>query len=258
MVDWERDTPDPIEFLETLKLDLEQDEVYVFTPEGRDRHAADRVDAGRLRLRDPHRGRSPLHRGAGERSPRARSTPSCSRATPSRSSRRSSPRPGPSKDWLKIVVSPRARNKIRQWFSRERREDAIDNGRDELTKALRREGLPGAAASPARGRSSSWPRAFGYADLDALYAAIGEGHVSGRAAVATPAARHPRRADEQLPTTVLQPRRPTRARRPRGVRRGTRRRDGAALALLHAGARAIRSSASSPAGAASRCTAPTA
>ncbi len=52
------------------------------------------------------------------------------------------PSAGPSRDWLQIVASPRARNKIRQWFSRERREDAIENGREELTKALRREGLP--------------------------------------------------------------------------------------------------------------------
>src|SRR5581483_3325597 len=49
---------------------------------------------------------------------------------------------GPSRDWLQIVATPRARNKIRQWFSRERREDAIDTGRDELVKAIRKEGLP--------------------------------------------------------------------------------------------------------------------
>src|SRR4029077_2430899 len=49
---------------------------------------------------------------------------------------------GPSRDWLKLAASQRAATKIRQWFSRERREDAIENGRDELIKALRREGLP--------------------------------------------------------------------------------------------------------------------
>src|SRR5205085_11412267 len=48
----------------------------------------------------------------------------------------------PSRDWLQIVVTPRARNKNRQWFSRERREDAIETGREELLKALRKEGLP--------------------------------------------------------------------------------------------------------------------
>jgi len=50
---------------------------------------------------------------------------------------------GPSRDWLQFVKTPRARAKIRQWFSRERREDAIENGRDELVKAFRKEGLPG-------------------------------------------------------------------------------------------------------------------
>src|SRR3712207_8636442 len=41
---------------------------------------------------------------------------------------------GPSRDWLQIAVSPRARNKIRQWFARERREDAMDTGKDELVQ----------------------------------------------------------------------------------------------------------------------------
>src|SRR5213078_4625021 len=49
---------------------------------------------------------------------------------------------GPSRDWLQFVQTPRARSKIRQWFSRERRVDAMDAGREELVKALRREGLP--------------------------------------------------------------------------------------------------------------------
>src|SRR5438105_2963709 len=82
---------------------------------------------------------------------------------------------GPSQDWLKIVVTPRARNKIRQWFSRERREDAIENGRDELTKALRREGLPvqKVAASAVIPKVAE---AMNYADLDSLHAALGEGH----------------------------------------------------------------------------------
>ena len=49
---------------------------------------------------------------------------------------------GPSQDWLGFAVSHRAQNKIRQWFSRERRVDMIEQGRDELTDELRREGLP--------------------------------------------------------------------------------------------------------------------
>src|SRR5205823_3942057 len=81
--------------------------------------------------------------------------------------------------WLQLIASPRARNKIRQWFSRERREDAIENGRDELTKALRREGLPvqKVAASAVTAKIAE---AMNYTELDALHAAIGEGHVSAK------------------------------------------------------------------------------
>ena len=100
------------------------------------------------------------------------------------------------------MASPRARNKIRQWFSRERREDAIETGREELIKALRREGLPvqKLAASNALERLAA---AMNYVDLDALHAAIGDGHVSARS-VAQRLARDLRGGggEEQLPTTV--------------------------------------------------------
>jgi GTP pyrophosphokinase len=121
------------------------------------------------------------------------------------------PSAGPSQDWLKIVATPRARNKIRQWFSRERREDAIENGRDELMKALRKEGLPvqKLASSPVLVKLAE---TMNYADLDALHAAIGESHVSAKS-IAQRVGRELRGGDheEQLPTTVRQPAsRPTR------------------------------------------------
>ena len=64
IVDWQQDTTDPGEFMQSLKIDLEQDEVFVFTPKGRVITLPDRRDAGRLRVRDPHRGRSSVHRRA--------------------------------------------------------------------------------------------------------------------------------------------------------------------------------------------------
>src|SRR5579863_7858370 len=141
MVDWEQETPDPIEFLETLKLDLEQDEVYVFTPKG----AIVTLPAGGTPIDFAYT----IHTEVGHRCIGARVN---GRLVPLDSRLQSGdtveiftskdPTAGPSRDWLQIVVSPRARNKIRQWFSRERREDAIDAGREELVKALRREGLP--------------------------------------------------------------------------------------------------------------------
>ncbi|MGH9061351.1 MAG: ACT domain-containing protein, partial [Acidimicrobiales bacterium] len=117
---------------------------------------------------------------------------------------------GPSRDWLKIVATPRARNKIRQWFSRERREDAIDTGRDELAKALRREGLPVQHLSGSQALAALL-EAMSYSDLEALLAAIGESHVSARS-VAQRLARELRGGthEEQLPSTARAPRRPTR------------------------------------------------
>jgi GTP pyrophosphokinase len=206
IVDWERDTPDPIEFLENLKLDLEQDEVYVFTPKGAIvtlPSKATPVDFAYA-----------IHTEVGHRCVGARVN---GRLVPLDATLQSGdtveiftsklPSAGPSRDWLKMVVSPRARNKIRQWFSRERREDAIEAGREELVKALRREGLPVQKLTT----SSALPTlagAMGFSDLDSLYASIGDGHNSARGVVQ----RLQRELlggehEVKLPTTAFQPRR---------------------------------------------------
>jgi GTP diphosphokinase / guanosine-3',5'-bis(diphosphate) 3'-diphosphatase len=207
LVDWEKETPDPIEFLETLKLDLEQDEVYVFTPKGEIitlPTGATPVDfAYTIHTEVGHRCIGA--RVNGRLAPLDAKLQSGDTAEILTSKLASA---GPSKDWLKIVASPRARNKIRQWFSRERREDAIDNGREELTKALRREGLP-IQRLYASGAIEELAKAFGFVELDPFYAAIGEAHISGRAAVARLRRDILSEAEEQLPTTVLQTRRPS-------------------------------------------------
>ena len=141
IADVDRQTDDPIEFLEALKLDLEQDEVYVFTPKGK-------VIALPARS-TPVDFAYAIHTEVGHRCIGARVN---GRLVPLETQLSSadtveiftskSPTAGPSRDWLQIIASTRARNKIRQWFSRERREDAIENGREELARALRREGLP--------------------------------------------------------------------------------------------------------------------
>ncbi|HEX5265658.1 MAG TPA: bifunctional (p)ppGpp synthetase/guanosine-3',5'-bis(diphosphate) 3'-pyrophosphohydrolase [Acidimicrobiales bacterium] len=206
IVDWQEDTPDPAEFLETLKLDLEQDEVYVFTPKGK----VITLPAGATPVDFAYA----IHTEVGHRCIGAKVN---GRLVPLDSKLGSGdtveiftskvPSAGPSRDWLKIVATPRARNKIRQWFSRERREDAIETGREELSKAMRKEGLPVQKLS---GSSSltQLAEALHYSDIDSLYAAIGDHHVSARS-VAQRLAREVRggEADEQLPTTVLQPRR---------------------------------------------------
>ena len=210
IMDWERDTPDPQEFLETLKEDLEHDEIYVFTPKGE----IMTLPAGGTPVDFAYA----IHTEVGHRCVGARLN---GRLVPLDAKLQSGdtveiftskvPGAGPSRDWLKIVVSPRARNKIRQWFSRERREDAIESGREEVLKALRREGLP---AQKLSGSATLVEVAtgLGFADLDALYAAVGEGHTSARAVVQR-LQRDGLGPGVQLPTTAFQPRR-ARSRRP--------------------------------------------
>jgi GTP pyrophosphokinase len=184
-----------------LKLDLEEDEVYVFTPKGKVIPLA----AGSTPIDFAYA----IHTEVGHRCIGAKVN---GRLVPLDTKLQSAdtveivsskvPSAGPSRDWLQIVASPRARNKIRQWFSRERREDAIETGREELTKSLRREGLPlqKLAASNALVQLAHEMK---YADVDAMHAAIGDGHLSGRS-VAQRLARELRGGDfeEQLPTTV--------------------------------------------------------
>ncbi len=93
-----------------------------------------------------------------------------------------SPTAGPSQDWLSFVGSSRARTKIRQGFTQERREDAVDAGKEALTRAMRKAGLPlqrllGGEAL------STLAKDLRYADVTALYAAVGENHVSAASVV---------------------------------------------------------------------------
>src|SRR5690606_20951098 len=116
---------------------------------------------------------------------------------------------GPSRDWLSIAVTPRANNKIRQWFSRERREDAIETGRDELERALRREGLPVQKLTKSA-LLTEVAEELNYVDVDALHAAIGEHHVSAQS-VAGRVAKALRggepEIEEQIPRTARTTRR---------------------------------------------------
>src|SRR5690606_21838134 len=141
IIDWQSETSDPDQFMKNLKLDLEPDEVFVFTPKGQVVTLA--------------QGATPIdfaysiHTEVGHACIGARVN---GRLVSLDSKLQSGDTveiftskvegAGPSRDWLQIVATPRAASKIRQWFSRERREDAVDTGREELVKAMRREGLP--------------------------------------------------------------------------------------------------------------------
>ncbi len=208
IVDWQQDNLAPEEFLESLKLDLEQDEVLVFTPRG---------DVITLPV-----GSTPIdfayavHTDVGHRCIGARVN---GRLAPLDSTLNSGdsveiftskvPTAGPSRDWVNTVVSTKARNKIRQWFSRERREDAIEAGREELMKAMRREGLP-VQKLLAGSIITDIGKTMNYADLDSLYAAIGSGEVSAHS-LSQRISRdlHGGNREEQFPSTIQKPRAPS-------------------------------------------------
>jgi GTP pyrophosphokinase len=121
---------------------------------------------------------------------------------------------GPSRDWLDMVATHRAGNKIRQWFSRERREDMVAQGRDDVIKAIRREGLPVQRITKGP-LLADLADELNYADIEALYAAVGERHVSAKS-VAARAAKALRGgedgSEEQIPTTARSPRKGRRTR----------------------------------------------
>jgi len=207
---------DPAEFLESLKLDLEQDEVYVFTPAGDVQtlpNGATPVDFAYA-----------IHTDVGHRCIGARVN---GRLMPLDTTLASGdtvevvtakvPTAAPSRDWLRFVATARARNKIRQWFSRERRDVAIENGREELVKALRKAGLPvqKLQGSP---EMLKLALALNHADLESLHVAIGEGHVSAASVVQRleKELRGPE-AEVQLPSTARQARRPGSGRSQVGV-----------------------------------------
>ena len=140
MMEWQSETGDPREFMDTLRVDLFEDEVFVFTPKGDvkslaagstpiDFAFAVHTDVGNHTVGAKVNGRIvPLHTKL--------NSGDIVEVITSKSSH------GPSRDWLDIVNSPRARQKIRQHFRREQREDSEHSGRDLLQEALRREGLP--------------------------------------------------------------------------------------------------------------------
>ena len=209
IIDWQSDVVDPAQFMENLKTDLDQDEIFVFTPKGRvvalplgscpvDFAYSVHTEIGNACIGARVNGRLvPLTH-------QLKSGDTCEIFTSKVETA------SPSREWLEFVSSPKARNKIKQWFSRERREDLIEAGREELTRELRRERLP-------VNRVMEGPQieaemsALNYTDLDTLLAAIGEGHVGARAVAQRLAQRFQSvDSDERLPASV---RRPTELRR---------------------------------------------
>src|SRR5918911_324280 len=181
LLDWQREAQEPGEFLETLRYDLGPQEVFVFTPKGDvvslpgDSTPVDFAYA--------------VHTEVGHRTIGARVNGTLVSLESKLTNgdvveifTSKSPTAGPSQDWLTFVGSSRARTKIRQWFTKERREEAVEAGKDALTKAMRKAGLPlqrllGGDAL------ATLAADLHYTDVSALYAAVGENQVSAHSLV---------------------------------------------------------------------------
>ncbi len=183
LMDWQSETSDPGDFLDSLRFEMNAAAVYVYTPVG---------DLIQLPT-----GSTPVdfafavHTEVGYRCVGARVN---GRLVSLESKLENgdvvevftskAQDAGPSRDWLEFVASPRARNKIRQWFSKERRDEAIEQGKNALTKQVRKEGLPIHRLFK-HDNLEIVARELNLADISALYAAIGEGQVSARKVVET-------------------------------------------------------------------------
>lgn len=182
MLEWLKDMADPREFMEGLKIDLYGGQVFVFTPKG----DVMNLPAGATPVDFAYA----IHTEVGHRTIGAKvngklvpldyelRTGDTVEILASRAESE-----GPSQDWLRFVKTPRARNKIRQWFSRERREDALEEGKEALHRLMRRQNVPFKRLATEEALRQL-AEEMKFPSLDALYVALGEGHVSPQSVVA--------------------------------------------------------------------------
>jgi GTP diphosphokinase / guanosine-3',5'-bis(diphosphate) 3'-diphosphatase len=174
--DWQSETEDASEFLDNLRFEIGAKEVYVFTPQGK----VIGLPAGATPVDFAYA----VHTEVGHRTMGSKVN---GRLVPLESELGSgdvvevftskNPDAGPSQDWLNFVKSPRARNKIRGWFTKERREEAIEQGKDSIARAMRKQNLP-LQKLMSSDVFAEVAAAMRYEGVEALYAAVGEGHIS--------------------------------------------------------------------------------
>ena len=179
--DWQAETADPGEFLDSLRFEIGAKEVYVFTPKGR----VIGLPAGGTPVDFAYA----VHTEVGHRTMGAKVN---GRLVPLETPLNSgdvvevftskNPDAGPSQDWLSFVKSTRARSKIRGWFTKERREEAVEQGKDAIARAMRRQNLP-LQRLMNQDSFSEVAQQLRYEDVTALYAAVGEGHVSTQSVI---------------------------------------------------------------------------
>jgi GTP diphosphokinase / guanosine-3',5'-bis(diphosphate) 3'-diphosphatase len=182
MMEWLKDMADPREFMEGLKIDLYRGQVFVFTPKG----DVVNLPAGATPVDFAYS----IHTEVGHRTIGGKVN---GKLVPLDYELRTGDTvevltskamgEGPSQDWLKFVVTPRARTKIRQWFSRERREDALEGGREQVHRLMRKQNVPLKRLATEEALEQV-AREMKFPDLESLYVAVGEGHVSPQSVVA--------------------------------------------------------------------------
>ena len=181
LTDWQSETQDPAEFLDSLRFEIGAKDVYVFTPKGKVvglASGATPVDFAYV-----------IHTDVGHRTMGAKVN---GRLVPLETKLVSgdvveiftskSVDASPSLDWLNFVTSSRARAKIKQWFSNERRDVAVETGKDAIAKAMRKQNLP-LQRLLASDAVMNLAHELRYPDLDSLYAAVGENHISAQSLV---------------------------------------------------------------------------
>jgi GTP pyrophosphokinase len=179
--DWQSETADPGEFLDNLRFEIGAKEVYVFTPQGK----VIGLPAGGTPVDFAYA----VHTEVGHRTMGAKVN---GRLVPLESALNSgdvvevftskNPDAAPSQDWLNFVKSPRARNKIRGWFTKERREEAVEQGKDAIARAMRKQNLP-LQKLMNQDVLSDVAAQLRFDGVEALYAAVGEGHVSTQSVI---------------------------------------------------------------------------
>jgi GTP diphosphokinase / guanosine-3',5'-bis(diphosphate) 3'-diphosphatase len=180
LLDWQQDMSDPREFMETLKVDLFEDEVFVFTPKGEVKSLA----AGATPLDFAYE----IHTDVGHRCVGAKVN---NRIVPLSYQLRSGDivevltskrERGPSRDWLALVKTTRARNKIKAWFKAESRRDTEHTGRELLQEHLKKQGLPAQklVGSPLL---ADVIREMGFRKADDFYIALGGAKISAKVVV---------------------------------------------------------------------------
>jgi guanosine-3',5'-bis(diphosphate) 3'-pyrophosphohydrolase len=180
MLDWQKEMSDPQEFMESLRIDLFEDEVYVFTPKGEVKSLA----AGATPLDFAYE----VHTEIGHRCVGARVN---AKIVPLHYELRSGDiveiltakrERGPSRDWLAMVKTTRARNKIKQWFKAESREGTEHTGRELLQEHLKKQGLP-AQKITGSALLADVIREMGYRKADDFYIALGAAKISPKVVV---------------------------------------------------------------------------